>query len=65
MGFVGLFLLRLFGVGYLYGLEVLLKLLLPLLVILPAVGAYLQFKIIQDAWNVVENHVALRHASVP
>jgi len=45
------------------GVEVFFSYIITLLIILPAVGAYLQFKITQDVWNEVENHVALRHTS--
>ncbi|MCW5313449.1 hypothetical protein GTQ43_06395 [Nostoc sp. KVJ3] len=34
-----------------------------LLIILPTIGAYLQLKITQDVWNMIENHAALEHGS--
>jgi hypothetical protein len=38
----------------------LLKMFAVLLTVLPLMGSYLQYKITQDTWNIIENHVALR-----
>jgi hypothetical protein len=38
----------------------LLKMFSVLLVILPLIGSYLQYKVTQDTWNIIENHLALR-----
>lgn len=45
--------------------HLLLKMFSVLLVVLPAIGAYLQYKVTQDTWNVVEEHAALRSTATP
>ncbi|MCC5617114.1 hypothetical protein LC605_18920 [Nostoc sp. CHAB 5836] len=67
VGFVGLVLfvcLRAIYFSYSFSLLelvfLLLKLFSILVIVLPAVGAYLQYKVTQDVWNMIEDHVALR-----
>ncbi|MEH2241468.1 hypothetical protein [Nostoc sp.] len=65
IGFIGIVLLFLAKSYYPYGnTPLLVVIVIGLLIILPTVGAYLQLKITQEIWNVVENHMALRHTSI-
>ena len=46
-------------------LSLLLKIFAVLLILLPALGAYLQYKVTQELWNAIEDHVALRSKTSP
>ncbi|MEH2175759.1 hypothetical protein [Nostoc sp.] len=57
--------LRCYNFGLLEVGLLLLKLFSILLIVLPALGAYLQYKVTQDVWNMIEDHVALRSTVNP
>ncbi|NJO41331.1 MAG: hypothetical protein HC769_13065 [Cyanobacteria bacterium CRU_2_1] len=74
VGFVGLLVFVLIGevnisIGCYFDtpqfLYLLLKMFSMSLMILPAIGAYLQYKVTQDTWNAIEDHVALRSTATP
>lgn len=63
VGFIGLsfsFLLGDVRVYEAFSVFLLLRILAFLLIILPALGAYWQYKFTQDTWNVIKDHLAVR-----